>query len=73
MINDLLTLLGWVVACGAYIVGYVHGKQKMREQVLDTIEQIQPSSRTPGQPTNVGQPWSRVSEPRWRRRMLKDD
>lgn len=62
-----------LIAFGAGVgLGFRLGERATRADVEDRLERIEdtPSSRTPGQPTNTGVPFSRVSQGRMRRRMM---
>lgn len=67
----ILPLLGGLAI--GYLIGFRRGRAQAAQDYADTLEHIQPSSRTPGQPTNIeGRP-ARVTSPRWRRRAITGD
>lgn len=53
------------VAIGLWL-GYAIAIRQAREEYADTLERIDPSSRTPGLPTNLDAEPSRVTEPKRR-------
>lgn len=64
----LALLADAALACA---VGWWLGRRFAVAEYDDRLERIE-SSRTPGQPTNTGVPFSRVTQGRMRRRMYQD-
>lgn len=63
-------MLGFIVgsACGgaSFWAGWTMGRRHEREDTRETLERIEPSSRTPGQPTNRSEPLATVRDPKRR-------
>jgi hypothetical protein len=70
LIAALFLLAGLAMGLG---VGMRIGRAQTAREYDDVLERIEPSPRTPGQPTNLGEPFSRVTNTRWRRRMMTGD